>query len=488
MAEDFTTVRQRGSGHPASIRIRSGSELGLVRILSTPGVLSAGSSPRHVGMGFLLTNKIAVTCAHVTNEALPDRNALEDSTQPENGDVILLSFPILSDERQLQARVVGWSQPLHPGIDCVILELEEPAPDEVGVAILSVVPATELERAPVSVFGSLKLANPGAHLSGHLLGPVNARWGQINIDGRFGIQPGYSGGGVWSSDQRSVIGMIVARQTQKDGIVAYFLPAERIVDSFREIIPVEIRRLSLRRQASFTFVAGILFLLVLIHFLHNRVPEAAALAPWAGGDDLHAAFLGSHVFAIIMGPYVMWHAMMHARSFARRPWWQRVPSVYGFRSAAMLDNTRLGAFLVTLFLLILPAYGQGHFLFQSILGDQRVVVNLAEFGGAKGWCLPQNDNWCGVNGVGVWSYRSDLPYGGDDYRLVGGCSDEHCKTVTFFPLWQPSLLFLSTAIAYSFLAGFIYALFRPWPYRSVVSPSIMELFHQMLEKRKTPKH
>jgi len=488
MVDVSTTVGQEGSGHPASIRIRSGSELGLIRIRSSPGVLSAGSPPRHVGMGFLLTDKIAVTCAHVINEALPDRETLEDSRQPEHGEVILLSFPILSDEGQLQARVVGWSQPLHPGIDCAILELKEPAPNEVGVAILSVVPATELERAPVSVFGTLEPTHPGAHLSGHLLGPVNARWAQIDIDGRFGIQPGYSGGGVWSTDQRAVIGMNVARQTDKDGIVAYFLPAERIAEKFGGIIPVEIRRLPLRRQTSFTFVATLLFVLVLLHHLANRAPAAATLVPWTGSDALHAAFLGSHVFAIILGPYVMWHAMMHARSFARRPWWQRVPSVYGFRSAAMLDNTPIGALMVTLFLLVLPAVGQGHFLFQSLLGKQSVEAYLGKFEGTKGWCLPQNENWCGADGVGIWSFRRDLPYGGDDYRLVGGCSDEDCKTVTFFPFWQPALLFLSTAIAYSFLAGFIYALFRPWLYRSVDPPDVMGLFHQMLEKRKTPKH
>jgi len=265
--------------------------------------------------------------------------------------------------------------------------------------------------------------------------------------------------------------MMVARGSESDGFTGFFLPAARIVARFGEYFPKEIRRLKLRRQVAFTLSALLLFGLMLVHYMAHTGSSTTWLAPWASGSKDLAAFFGAHVFAVFLGPYVMWYALMHARSFAGRPWWQRVPSPFGKSSAANLNNTRLGAFIVMLFLLILPAYSQGMFLDQTFLDDGRkIVANTKRFSDIPvdddTWCVPQEEKWCQADGVGIWSFRLERPYFNHAYQIVGGCeSSGRCSMVTFFPLLQPAILFGVTSLAYGFFFLFIYALAFSWPFR-----------------------
>lgn len=447
-----------------------GSERGIVRFLrQTISEDDQGTEEAsHVGMGMLLDARTVLTCAHVINSVLG--RSIWENEEPGGDQKIPVTFPILNDETVRTARVVDWSSPGRNGLDCAVLVLDAPAPTEVGVTILSVIAPDELIDDDLSIYGSLAPGHPGAHVSAHLLGDVGAQWSQLDVKGRFGVQQGFSGGAVWDRQQRASIGMVVARQVGSEGITAYFLSAERIAERFDQHFPVEVRKIPLRRQKSFSVVAIALFLLMLAHFLATQGSASSLLIPWASGSKGLAAFFGAHCFAVILGPYVMWHSLRHARSFALRRWWQRVPVAFGGNTAGMLDNTRLGALMVVLFLLFLPAWAQGAFVDKVFFEHRPVFVNIERFDSVTKndviSCDKNDDKWCLHEDVGPWSFFNEFPYFNHAYQIAGTCTfDGDCKMVTYFPGLQPAILFGGTILAFAWFLLFIFALFRPWPYR-----------------------
>lgn len=456
-------------------QIQAGSEKGIVAVLKrSDGELSFGAANMlgarsHAGMGILLTDRIVLTCAHVVNTALGGRTACPTEA-PTESETICLSFPIVEGTETRNARVLDWSPPGKDGLDCAVLELTEPAPPDAGRTIMAIVRPEDTEGNELSVYGSLAPDHPGAHLAAQILGEVGMRWSQLDVKGRFGIQRGFSGGAVWNREQRATVGMVVARETGKGGSTAYLLPADRIVAEFGRYFPVEIRRTRLKRQISFSAISVMLFCLMLIHFLANRGETALLLVPWAMDNKDLAAFFGAHCFAVFLGPYVTWHALQHGRSFALRTWWRRVPTLLAGQTAAMLDNTRVGALMTSLFLLLLPAYAQGVFLDKLFFEERRIVVDVDRFDDLSTedclWKVPADPNWCTVDGVGVWSYRTNGPYFDHAYQIVGSCKEEGgCEMVTFFPFLQPAILFGATSVAYVLFLMYVFALLRPWPYR-----------------------
>ncbi|MCR9134561.1 MAG: serine protease [Alphaproteobacteria bacterium] len=447
-----------------------GNEDGIVRFISPTGDENAKDAGHatHVGMGMLLDKETILTCAHVINSAM-GRPIWEDE-RPGGDFKIPVTFPILNDASVHYARIVDWSSPGRDGLDCAVLELETPAPSAVGVTILSVIDPDELADDDLSIYGSLAPGHPGAHVGAHLLGAVGAQWTQLDVKDGPGVQQGFSGGAVWDRQQRASIGMVVARQVGSRGITAYFLSAQRIAERFDSHFPVEVRKIPLRRQRSFSFVAIILFVLMLAHYLAVQGSATNMLIPWAAGSKGLAAFFGAHCFAIILGPYVMWHALRHARSFALRKWWQRVPVAFGGNTAGMLDNTRLGAAMVVLFLLLLPAYAQGAFVDKVFFERRLVFINIERFDSITRddviRCDKNDDKWCLHEDVGPWSFVPESPYFNHAYQIAGTCTfDDDCTMVTYFPGLQPAILFGSTLLSFAWFLLFIYALFRPWPYR-----------------------
>ena len=466
---------------------RAGSETGIVRFVSAadPSQITQpfdAHSDAHKGFGMLLDERTIVTCAHVVNAALG--LGMYTQAAPGMGTTLPVSFPILGDEHVVQARLVDWSSPGLNGLDCAVIRLEEPAPAAVGQTILSIIPQVDLIDVELSVYGSLGLRHPGAHLNARLLGDVGAQWSQLDILGRFGAQPGFSGGVVWDRKQRTAIGMIVTRQLGSEGTTAYFLPAQRIAERFGKHLPIEVRRTALSTQWSFRLAAVIMFVLVLIHYMFMQGSTSQALVPWTDGSKELSAFWGAHCFAVILGPFVMWYAYQHARSFARRNWWQRVPALLGGAQAAMLDHTKFTALMVILFLLFLPIYAQGAFLKKLFYNERPVFVNVARFNHLKvcldekveqkpaaceaiTTCQIHQPSWCRHQDVSAWSFLPTRPYFDHAYQIAGTCKTEandDCKLQTFFPLLQPAILFAATLYAYAYFFLFLGVLFRSRPH------------------------
>lgn len=471
-----------------------GSEQGIISILpraSTtdfPSGVDYSDDLRPCGMGFMLTDTIALTCAHVINSVLGRRE--QDGVEaPSEKELFEISFPVANRTETRHARVIRWSPPTGDGIDCVVLKLTEPAPENVGRTILTLVRPEDTEDNKLTVYRSRARDDPGAHVPARLMGEVGAQWNHLEVQGKLFIQNGFSGAAVWNHQQRAAVGMLVARDRDSAGASAYFLPSERIAERFGDAIPYEVRKLRLKRQFSFSWISVLLFFFVLVHFLATQGSASLHLVPWADGSKTQAAFFGAHFFPIFLGPFVMWYAQMHARSLALRKWWQRVPTLFSGARAAMLDNTRIGAFATTLFLLILPAYGQGLMLDKVFFADRKIVVNVDRFDDLNSddciWEMPGDEKWCTVEGVGVASFVLSLTYFNHVYQIVNDCQNdhfqndncqndncqndhcqnEHCQAVTFFPLLHPLVLFGATLLGYFWFFVFMYALVRPYPYR-----------------------
>src|SRR5579885_1172795 len=84
-----------------------------------------------VGVGFLVSNKYILTCAHVVTQALDLRDG---SRRPDTA--ISLDFPLVASGSMLSAYVIDW----HPddSEDIALLELEGPPPNGVHSARLVV--------------------------------------------------------------------------------------------------------------------------------------------------------------------------------------------------------------------------------------------------------------------------------------------------------------------------------------------------------------
>lgn len=439
------------------------SENGVIRVIQS----LAEVEKDHVGMGVLLTPSHILTCAHVVNSAL-GRDEYEGSA-PDPDVPITVSFPILEDAKQMQALILDWSAPGMAGLDCAVLELSEPAPVSVGISILSIASEYDLLDDKISIYGSLVPGHPGAHVTAEVQGLVGAQWSQLTVNSPSGMQLGFSGSGVWARDQRATIGMAIALQEGTEGTVGYFLSAARIAERFGDLIPVEIRKVSLRRQRSFSMVSVILFFLLLVHFLASGGSATSGLVPWADDSKRLAAFFGAHFFSIFLGPYVMWHALRHARSFGLRRWWMRVPAFTFSRRADMLDNTPLGSCAVVLFLLLLPALCQIHLLRETFLEGHKIYANVERLEVKHApeviACNSDDPKWCTHDSVGTWAFLPRSPYFDHAYQYGDPCDDTtRCKMVTYFPTLQPLVLLGGTALGLMWFVMFLYALFRPWPY------------------------
>ena len=97
----------------------------------------------HCGMAVLISPRVAITCAHVVNAAIPRMLEAEDS--PPSDTRLTLVFPMVAGGERRSCCVTKWrkmgSNPLD---DIAVLELEQPAPTKAGTGVLTV---TEAEAA-----------------------------------------------------------------------------------------------------------------------------------------------------------------------------------------------------------------------------------------------------------------------------------------------------------------------------------------------------
>lgn len=156
------------------------------------------ASNKPVGAGFLVSDRLVVTCEHVVRVV-----------QKEDEQVINLDFPLIPNSQTLKARVV-FKDVEH---DVAGLEILEDLPCEAVATRL--VTAEEVWDHRYKAFGFPACHDRGVYSTGTLRGQVGGGWVQFDADpsSAYSVLPGFSGGPVWDETIGAVIRMVVAAES-----------------------------------------------------------------------------------------------------------------------------------------------------------------------------------------------------------------------------------------------------------------------------------
>jgi S1-C subfamily serine protease len=197
-------------------------ESAIARFHSTRGTV--------VGVGFLVTDRRVLTCAHVVAAALRLRHGTPGVPQAD----LQLDFPLLAPGQVSTARVVQW----RPGADVAGLELAAQPPPR--AAPVRLVTAGDLWGHSFRAFGFPSGYEQGVWASGVLRGRQADGWLQIEDVKQTGylVAPGFSGGPVWDDVLDGVVGMIVAADTRERIKAAFLIPADVLAAAWPDVVHV----------------------------------------------------------------------------------------------------------------------------------------------------------------------------------------------------------------------------------------------------------
>jgi signal transduction histidine kinase len=174
-----------------------------------------------VGVGFLVTNRHILTCAHIVTGVFSLPNGTPDPPQAN----LDLDFPLLAPDQILTARVSHWQ----PTTDIAGLELTSEPPSESKPVCL--VTGSDLWGHSFRALGFPADYDQGVWASGVLRSRRADGWLQIEDVKETGylIAPGFSGSPVWDNVLGGVAGMIVAADTSRQVKAAFLIPTDVLV-------------------------------------------------------------------------------------------------------------------------------------------------------------------------------------------------------------------------------------------------------------------
>jgi len=179
-----------------------------------------------IGAGFLVGEKLVLSCAHVIARALN----LPDNSLDAPLDEVSLDFPLLAPHTILTARVVYWRPLLEDsGDDIAGLIIQDDLPS--GTWPVSLVMADELWDHSFRAFGFPMGYDSGVWASGLLRERQATGWIQVEQAKQVGykIEPGFSGSPIWDELLYGIVGMVVAADVRPEVKTAFIIPADTLV-------------------------------------------------------------------------------------------------------------------------------------------------------------------------------------------------------------------------------------------------------------------
>ncbi len=434
-----------------------------------------GATRDACGMAFLVGPKLVVTCAHVVNVAL--RREKDDRAPIPTDARVVVQFPLGDDirvpradggyEPRRMARICRFKVPGRlPTDDIALLELEDAAPSEVGQTVLADIRGVALDGDQLGVFGPPAGSRLVVHFDARFGGKVNPSWSQIDpvsASGDF-VTGGFSGGRVWSYTHEAAIGMIVAMQVGEAQRRAFMIPAAPI-RRFLISLPSEVRRCGAEFCAVWTVFATCFLLLILTHFLGERIGSYPPSLALGNGNTVVNGFLGMNINAWLM-PIAFAMLLRFAAGYREHPYWTRLPQFGRFQTPAKPTRSRLVTFLTLAVFVVMPLYIQGHFL-RTFQKNGAVYIYPEAFGfsstelEAKGYrCFKAGMHLCEHPEAGPYSLVTSTP--GSDGSYIdnayhyGNLTLKQPNSVTFFPIAQPLLIWALylASVAMAGLLGF----------------------------------
>ncbi|MFC7978916.1 trypsin-like peptidase domain-containing protein [Streptomyces cinereoruber] len=195
-----------------------------------------------VGLGFLVSDTMALTCAHVVRAALgTDEHAEPSASTRVHVDLFLV--PDVQGGDAVPGATAGVELRSPPGSgsdfsEVAVLRLDAPLP---GAGPVRLVDADELWGHPMRAFG-LPVGRPGGvwH-AGVLRGRQGDGWVQADLAGNgYAVSRGFSGGPVWDDRLAGVVGMVVVAESGQPA-VSYLIPTSALVAAWPELRAVSMQ-------------------------------------------------------------------------------------------------------------------------------------------------------------------------------------------------------------------------------------------------------
>ncbi|MFE9427580.1 trypsin-like peptidase domain-containing protein [Kitasatospora sp. NPDC006697] len=244
----------------------------VVRILKGPDdPLDPTASAEPVGLGFLVTPELAVTCAHVVSAALGILGGGEPSPWARL-DVDLPLLPSAGRSRtapqRVSAGIVHWVPPEPNGAgDVAVVRLSAPVP---GAQPIRLIEAQEVWGHSARAFGFPSGRDGGVWHSAVLRARQANGWVQADraADG-YRVSGGFSGSPVWDETLAGVIGMVV-RAEAGEPPASYLIPTDELLTSWPELRALVLPPSPFRSLSAFQEADEPLF--------HGRSTESGELA------------------------------------------------------------------------------------------------------------------------------------------------------------------------------------------------------------------
>lgn len=181
-----------------------------------------------VGAGFLITDRLALTCAHVVSAAL----GLSEREKPPESSRLEMDLPLTPGTPRVAATVVRVSE----AVDVAVLRLDVPVRGARPVRLLET-EGPDVWNHPVRAFGFPVGRSDGVWHSGILRGPQASGWIEADLAGATGyrVAAGFSGTPMWDDTLCGVVGMTVAAEPPDRPAVSYLIPTDRLLGAWPDL-------------------------------------------------------------------------------------------------------------------------------------------------------------------------------------------------------------------------------------------------------------
>ncbi|MFJ4539372.1 trypsin-like peptidase domain-containing protein [Streptomyces tibetensis] len=235
-----------------------------------------------MGLGFLVTDELALTCAHVINAAL----GTSLGTEPAADARIALKLPLLrapagstpddaaSGAPGVTASVECWIPPRSSGAgDVAVLRLDAVVR---GGRPIRLVDAPDVWKHPARVFGLPAGRRGGVWHSAVLRARQADGWVQADLaGGGYRVSAGFSGSPVWDEELRGVVGMMALAEKDEPP-ASYLIPTADLLDAWPELRDLALPPSPFRRLLAFEEADAAVF--------HGRRAESDAVARMVAGE------------------------------------------------------------------------------------------------------------------------------------------------------------------------------------------------------------
>ncbi|MEV0620596.1 trypsin-like peptidase domain-containing protein [Nonomuraea sp. NPDC050404] len=234
-----------------------------------------------VGLGFLVTDELALTCAHVVSAAL----GTPPEIGPEAGALLDVALPLLrapDDPPRMTASVEHWVAPRPSGAgDVAVLRLSAAVP---GSRPIRLIEEPDVWQHPARVFGFPAGRSGGVWHAAVLRARQANGWVQADLAGTgYRVSRGFSGSPVWDEELGAVVGMMALAE-EGDPPASYLMPTAGLLAAWPGLRPLALPPSPFRGLSVFEESDAALF--------HGRRTESEAVA----------AMVRSERWTAIVGP------------------------------------------------------------------------------------------------------------------------------------------------------------------------------------------